>query len=765
MYDVFINFRGKDTREKFVSHLHYALSKAGVNTFLDDSSLQRGNMLKAELKRAIEWSRIYLVVFSKNYTESTWCLDELEQIMEREKLSHRKIDIVPIFYDIDPSVVRHQSDNFGKALKATVKKRYSGKEAELVLFRWSLALTKASNFSGWNAKDYRGYVTKILNGCGLHADIGIAVLIERSLIKVENNNKLGMHPLLQDMGREVICESSRHEPWKRSRLWSQEDVLDVLTNNTGTEAVQGLALKLNFTSRDCFEASAFKEMKGLRLLQLDHAQLTGDYGYLSKQLRWVCWRGFPFKYIPNNFDLKGVIAMDLRHSTLRLLWKKTQVLQSLKILNLSHSIHLTETPDFSGLPSLEKLILKDCPSLCKVHQSIGDLQNILFINLKDCTSLCNLPKEIYKLKSLKTLILAGCSNIDKLEEDIVQMESLITLIAENTAVRQVPFSIVSLKSIGYITLCGYEGLSRNVFPSIIQSWMSPTMNPLSGINLFSGTSSSLVSMDIQNSVLGDLAPMLSKLSNLRSVLVHCDTEFQLSKQLGTILDDMNNVNLSEVENTSHTSQIVHHSLESFLIGIGSYKEVFNTLSKSISEGLTTSESFDVFLPGDKDPFWLAHTGEGHSVYFTVPDDFRMKGMTLCIVYLSTPENTAIECLVSVLMVNYTKCTIQIFKRDTVISFNDVDWQGMISHLGCGDKVEIFVIFRHGLVVKKTAVYLMYDKSIDIKMEPSPEQMKEPEQEPKKEAEQEPKREAEKGPKKNYFVRCICKIVMCKMQDE
>ncbi|PNX81644.1 disease resistance protein (TIR-NBS-LRR class), partial [Trifolium pratense] len=78
----------------------------------------------------------------------------------------------------------------------------------------------------------RDYVTEILNGCGLFADIGIAVLIERSLLKVEKNNKLGMHDLIRDMGREIVRESSKEDPGVRSRLWFQEDVYDVLTKNT-----------------------------------------------------------------------------------------------------------------------------------------------------------------------------------------------------------------------------------------------------------------------------------------------------------------------------------------------------------------------------------------------------------------------------------------------------------------------------------------------------------------------------------------------------
>jgi len=78
----------------------------------------------------------------------------------------------------------------------------------------------------------RGYVTEILNGCGLQGDIEIRVLIERALISVERNNKLGMHPLLRDMGREIIRERWPVETENRSRLWFDDDVKHILTNNT-----------------------------------------------------------------------------------------------------------------------------------------------------------------------------------------------------------------------------------------------------------------------------------------------------------------------------------------------------------------------------------------------------------------------------------------------------------------------------------------------------------------------------------------------------
>ena len=228
---------------------------------------------------------------------------------------------------------------------------------------------------------------------------------------------------------------------------------------------------------------------------------------------------------------------------------------------------MRETPDFSGLPSLEKLILKDCPSLCKVHQSIGHLCNLLLINLKDCTSLSSLPREVYTLTSLRTFIISGCFKIHILEEDIMQIKSLITLVTENTAVKKVPCSIVSSKSIGYISLRGFEGLAHNIFPSIIRSWMSPTMNPQSYI--------SLLCMDMENNNLSDLVPLYRSLANLRSILIECNTDYQLSEQVKAILVEYG-VNFTE-------SRISNHPLRFSLIGVGSYNEFFNTLNDSISE--------------------------------------------------------------------------------------------------------------------------------------------------------------------------------------
>ncbi|XP_027907715.1 TMV resistance protein N-like isoform X3 [Vigna unguiculata] len=410
----------------------------------------------------------------------------------------------------------------------------------------------------------RTFVTKILNDCGVDADSGLRILIERSLVQVKKNKKLGMQQLLQKMGRKIICEISRKELGKNPPLWSGQDaeyerLENTLFSSQQTKVIQKrLSLKMFLIATREFE----RYPSGVR----DTSRLLRLFKVFGK-LRWISLQGFSSEYLPKDIYLHDAMAIDLKHSLLRFVWKEPQVLSWLKVLNLSHSMYLRETPDFSGLPRLEQLVLKDCPSLHKVHHSIGCLNNLLLLNLKDCTSLSNLPREVYKLKSLNTLILSGCSKIDLLEKYIVQVESLLILIAENAAVKQVPFSIVSSKNIGYIFLRGCEGLSCNLFPSIIRSWISPIMNPLSYVHSFC--------MDIEDNGWNDFDPLLSTLANLRSVLVQCDTEFQLSKLVETILIEYG-VNISK-------SEISQQHFKYSLIGVGRCKDFFNAVSDIISK--------------------------------------------------------------------------------------------------------------------------------------------------------------------------------------
>ena len=96
----------------------------------------------------------------------------------------------------------------------------------------------------------------------------------------------------------------------------------------------------------------------------------------------------------------------------------SQFLPKLKVLDLRHSHDLIRTPNFSGLPTLEKLILEDCIRLVQIHESIGDLKRLLILNLRNCKSLIELPEEMSRLHSLQQLVLDGCSNLDSLNMEL-----------------------------------------------------------------------------------------------------------------------------------------------------------------------------------------------------------------------------------------------------------------------------------------------------------------------------------------------------------
>ncbi|BBG96727.1 Disease resistance protein TIR-NBS-LRR class family [Prunus dulcis] len=117
-YDVFLSFRGEDTRTNFTDHLYKALCDKGIYTFID-RELVRGEEIPPALVKAIEESRISVIVFSENYASSRWCLDELVKILQC-KQSKQQV-VLPIFYKVDPSHVRNQKVNLVTHLKNLLK--------------------------------------------------------------------------------------------------------------------------------------------------------------------------------------------------------------------------------------------------------------------------------------------------------------------------------------------------------------------------------------------------------------------------------------------------------------------------------------------------------------------------------------------------------------------------------------------------------------------------------------------------------------------
>ncbi|XP_076954534.1 disease resistance protein Roq1-like [Bidens hawaiensis] len=155
-YDVFLSFSGEDTRRTFVDHLYAALDQWGIFTFKDDERLEKGKRINDELLQAIEDSRVYIIVFSKSYASSSWCLNELLKIMECHKTNGRIA--FPVFYDVDPSDVRKQTGSVGEAF---AKHKDNNNKSEVR--KWREALEAAANLSGWDLKNIAdGHEAKVI---------------------------------------------------------------------------------------------------------------------------------------------------------------------------------------------------------------------------------------------------------------------------------------------------------------------------------------------------------------------------------------------------------------------------------------------------------------------------------------------------------------------------------------------------------------------------------------------------------------------------
>ncbi|CAI0628798.1 unnamed protein product [Linum tenue] len=196
-HDVFLSFRGADTRHGFTAHLYGALVRRGINAYRDDNELARGETIEPSLLRAIECSRFSIVVFSRGYAESPWCLDELAKIVDcRRRLGQA---VLPVFYDVDPMVVAELNGEYGEALNRHCRGDSAGKVEQ-----WKEALEEVGNVSGWDVqnKDQSEMVREIVDTIWLELSRTLEVSMDNLVGMGSRANKL-KELLGEDTGDDV----------------------------------------------------------------------------------------------------------------------------------------------------------------------------------------------------------------------------------------------------------------------------------------------------------------------------------------------------------------------------------------------------------------------------------------------------------------------------------------------------------------------------------------------------------------------------------
>ncbi|XP_054788382.1 disease resistance protein L6-like [Prosopis cineraria] len=139
---IFVSFEGKDTLS-FMKSLYSALDSNGIEAFKDGDRIGRGDGICQTSLKEIEESKISFIIFSENYASSIQCLAEL--VMSLYCKRAQGTWVVPVFYKVDPSIVKHQGGSFGRAMAKHEAKFCNDME---MIRMWKLALPEAANIAG-----------------------------------------------------------------------------------------------------------------------------------------------------------------------------------------------------------------------------------------------------------------------------------------------------------------------------------------------------------------------------------------------------------------------------------------------------------------------------------------------------------------------------------------------------------------------------------------------------------------------------------------
>ncbi|CAN1766735.1 Disease resistance protein L6 [Linum perenne] len=248
--------------------------------------------------------------------------------------------------------------------------------------------------------------------CNLYPESGIRTLVLRSLIKVDERNQFWMHDHLRDLGRGIVIEEDVKHPFKRSRIWSNEDAMNMLENVEAADRVE--MLKVSMTWSVHTDNKYFQKLSSLRYLVLEVTPLFGDFSEVLPDMRWLKLSNCFF--IPTDLNMKNVVILEIQGCVLTDDWggwNRVKVAHKLKVINVRGCRGLNRIPDFSQCTRLESIDLTGCLGL-KGELNISNFRNLKVVRLQETD--ITLSGDMGKLQKLQETDITLAGDMRKLQK-------------------------------------------------------------------------------------------------------------------------------------------------------------------------------------------------------------------------------------------------------------------------------------------------------------------------------------------------------------
>ncbi|KAE8648990.1 hypothetical protein Csa_007990 [Cucumis sativus] len=275
-FDVFLSFRGEDTRGGFTDHLYKALTRKGISTFRDENEIEEGEHIPSNLLASIDASRFAIVVVSEDYASSRWCLEELARMFECKK------EVLPIFYKVDPSHVKNQSGTFEEAF-VKHEKRFGRGDGKVQ--SWRTFLTELANTKAWLSQSW-SHESNIIE----EITTKIWKRLKPNLTVIKEDQLVGINSKINKLSSLLIPNSDDDD--------ADDDVIFVGIHGMGGIGKTTIARVCYERIRDEFEAHCF-----LSNVRENYIRTLGNLSCLQTKL------------LSSMFSLKNNHIMDVEEGT------------------------------------------------------------------------------------------------------------------------------------------------------------------------------------------------------------------------------------------------------------------------------------------------------------------------------------------------------------------------------------------------------------------------------------------------------------------